>query len=572
MKEMNDKNDFALVPRPPSEIEKAEPGTKRVLSSMISETLALAKTKHITRPSVSVAICGFLFDGYEGLQSIYRVLLRDCLADQASLECKFFAWTTDLTEAARQSQFNLFILVLNPALNARKEYANHALDRAPTWADNGDEINAYEFIASLKLEFKKPIFVISNGLKYDLDNKTRAAFQRAGADAIFGMPHGIEEFRSALQGCLKIPSVEATVEGTQLPGLRALRVVIVNDELGPLKSFEIIIRERFKNATILLFDDPVEAWQELSKSNPDLLITDDRMHKIGGDELCERLLARQVTYPIILNSAFEPKEPEWVRGLARRGLNISFLHVPCDIDSIVKSLETALKIPRDTTKQSQIAISAAQLEDWYRTGEKYFFGREAPKDYTEAFKWYYKAAEHGHSEAQNSIGAYYERGLGIPKDYLEAVKWYRRAAEQGHDYAQNNLGACYANGIGVQKDRTEALKWYRMAADQGNELAKTNLGLLNEKWEGAFQFPEAVESLRNMADQGFAPAQYNLGICYEQGRGVLQDFPEAYKLYKLASEQNREDAAADLKRIVTRMTAAEITEGERRYSQFRVNH
>lgn len=195
-----------------------------------------------------------------------------------------------------------------------------------------------------------------------------------------------------------------------------------------------------------------------------------------------------------------------------------------------------------------------------------------PKDYAEAFKWYRKAAEHGHSGAQNNLGTCYERGLGTPKDYLEAVTWYRKAAEQGDDYAQNNLGACYANGIGVPKDRAEAVKWYRKAADQGNELGKTNLGLLNEKWEMAFEFPEAVESLCNMADQGFAPAQYNLGICYEQGRGVLQDFPEAYKYYKLASEQNREDAAADLKRIVTRMTAAEITEGERRYREFGANH
>lgn len=40
---MKEKNDFALVPRSPNAIEKAEPGTKRVLSSMVADTLALAK-------------------------------------------------------------------------------------------------------------------------------------------------------------------------------------------------------------------------------------------------------------------------------------------------------------------------------------------------------------------------------------------------------------------------------------------------------------------------------------------------------------------------------------------------
>jgi TPR repeat protein len=34
-------NNFALVLRPPSEIEKAEPGAKRVLSGMVADTLAL---------------------------------------------------------------------------------------------------------------------------------------------------------------------------------------------------------------------------------------------------------------------------------------------------------------------------------------------------------------------------------------------------------------------------------------------------------------------------------------------------------------------------------------------------
>ena len=40
---MNEEHDFALVPRPPSAVEKAKPGAKRILSSMVMETLTLAK-------------------------------------------------------------------------------------------------------------------------------------------------------------------------------------------------------------------------------------------------------------------------------------------------------------------------------------------------------------------------------------------------------------------------------------------------------------------------------------------------------------------------------------------------
>jgi CheY-like chemotaxis protein len=40
---MNEADNFALVPRPPDALEKAEPGAKRILSGMVADTLALAK-------------------------------------------------------------------------------------------------------------------------------------------------------------------------------------------------------------------------------------------------------------------------------------------------------------------------------------------------------------------------------------------------------------------------------------------------------------------------------------------------------------------------------------------------
>jgi hypothetical protein len=38
---MSKYNDFALVPTVPSPIEKTEPGAKRILSNMVSDTLAI---------------------------------------------------------------------------------------------------------------------------------------------------------------------------------------------------------------------------------------------------------------------------------------------------------------------------------------------------------------------------------------------------------------------------------------------------------------------------------------------------------------------------------------------------
>ena len=40
---MNDKNRFAVVRRPASAVEKSAHGAKRILSSMVADTLELAK-------------------------------------------------------------------------------------------------------------------------------------------------------------------------------------------------------------------------------------------------------------------------------------------------------------------------------------------------------------------------------------------------------------------------------------------------------------------------------------------------------------------------------------------------
>ena len=52
-------------------------------------------------------------------------------------------------------------------------------------------------------------------------------------------------------------------------------------------------------------------------------------------------------------------------------------------------------------------------------------------------------AANGDAEAQFNLGVFYENGYGVTKDYTEAVKWWRKAAEQGDAEAKiklNDLG------------------------------------------------------------------------------------------------------------------------------------
>ena len=97
-----------------------------------------------------------------------------------------------------------------------------------------------------------------------------------------------------------------------------------------------------------------------------------------------------------------------------------------------------------------------------------------------AIKWYRKAAEQGHANAQDKLGYCYYMGVkGVPVYHL-AVKWWKKAAEQGNQYAQNSLAICYAKGKGVRQDDDEAVRLWKKAAEMGNSAAEDNLKIHKE--------------------------------------------------------------------------------------------
>ena len=124
------------------------------------------------------------------------------------------------------------------------------------------------------------------------------------------------------------------------------------------------------------------------------------------------------------------------------------------------------------------AQSQDEIQEWSNTGYDLY----TQGNYTEAVKWWRKAAEQGNAYAQYNLGNCYYHGQGVPQDYAEAVKWYRKAVEQGNADAQYNLGACYENGDGVPQNYDEAVKWYRKAAQQGNEDAQEVLKEMGKTW------------------------------------------------------------------------------------------
>ena len=68
----------------------------------------------------------------------------------------------------------------------------------------------------------------------------------------------------------------------------------------------------------------------------------------------------------------------------------------------------------------------------------------------------------------------------MPENDAEAVKWYRKAADQGHAEAQINLGVMYDRGMGVPENSIRAYVWWSMAKTQGDTVATENLEILKQ--------------------------------------------------------------------------------------------
>ncbi len=173
------------------------------------------------------------------------------------------------------------------------------------------------------------------------------------------------------------------------------------------------------------------------------------------------------------------------------------------------------------------------------------------------------------TKAQATLGFLYGEGLGVPQDYTEAVRWYRKAADQGEAYAQNKLGNRYRLGQGVPQDHVEAVTWYRLAAEQGHAGAQNNLGVMYDDGKGVLQdYAEAVKWYRLAAEQGYASSLFNLGAKYGLGQGVPQDYVLAHTWLNLATSRyppgeghDRSVLARD--GVAERMTPAQIADAQK---------
>jgi hypothetical protein len=90
-------------------------------------------------------------------------------------------------------------------------------------------------------------------------------------------------------------------------------------------------------------------------------------------------------------------------------------------------------------------------------------------------------AERGDPSDEYALGARYAFGDGVGQNYSEAVRWFFRAAEQGHVISQATLGAYYMAGRGVSVDLSKAYFWAYVARAGGDAGSKLRVEMLSSQ-------------------------------------------------------------------------------------------
>lgn len=96
---------------------------------------------------------------------------------------------------------------------------------------------------------------------------------------------------------------------------------------------------------------------------------------------------------------------------------------------------------------------------------------------------------------QYHLGVAYLNGSeGVTRDYKEAAKWFSKAANQEHVEAQYHLGLLYSKGKGTIQNYMLAHMWFNLAASNGSERA------VIEKDKVSFRMTKAqVEQAQKLA-------------------------------------------------------------------------
>ena len=175
---------------------------------------------------------------------------------------------------------------------------------------------------------------------------------------------------------------------------------------------------------------------------------------------------------------------KWLKLAADQGDEESQSSLRCLNDPLLLyMLALKMKEDGDTMRYLKYMEGAANIGSSIAQatlGSMYLLGKDVPVDVDQGRKWYKKAVDGGHKEANEVYDAIKDaRGLFLmartmysKKEYAIAKAFASKAYEDGFITAATLIGTLYYYGHGVSKDLSLAKKWIEIGAKAGDNEAK----------------------------------------------------------------------------------------------------
>lgn len=217
--------------------------------------------------------------------------------------------------------------------------------------------NSVAIIQAIRAKVATPIIALSTMPEME-------QLLSAGADVFLAMPYELKDLGSAVDRCLKRnakegaeadaileppPPIVEVSQPASPPGpvvrLRRkldpqnpapVRIVIVDAEEVLADMMRMLILSKYA-VDLKVFTSSRAAWQELEQGDPDLLITDCIMPEMSGEQIVRGLMARKVSYPILVVSGYLSSDV--VLGWFPDAPNIAFLQKPFMVEQFVSEVQ-----------------------------------------------------------------------------------------------------------------------------------------------------------------------------------------------------------------------------------------
>ena len=276
---MSESNNFALVPKLPGALERAEPGAKRILSGMVADTLALARKEQVAKPRGKLLIV----DDEDTVRQWMRVVFKD--------EYDVFMAEDGLTAIELAEQNDIDVVVTNIHMAG---------------------MSGIELLERLK--FLKPDIEVIILTAHETTDLLRQAL-RLGACDYINKPFDVPTMRAAISKAMQHRRREREITAAwkqsssnmeKVAGLTLLKrrgkLLTVDDEDTLLQSMRVIFQDEYD--VFMAGDGPTAI--ELAKQNDiDVVVTNICMAPMSGIELLEQLKFLKPDIEVIMLTAHE---------------------------------------------------------------------------------------------------------------------------------------------------------------------------------------------------------------------------------------------------------------------------